>query len=363
MSEGTGSRAVRNIIAAAVSALNVDEDDDFEHVVNHARRSFRPKSRSTPKGKTKWKKKILLLRRANADFCPSAAEIKYLTDCGLEKVGQGMLILLPNRDIPERVAVRHMSEERNITEVPIEATQSTNITPVLQQRITDTRITNTPTLYQDDTLDDNWDDTTSVDSVPLSLPTISSEEHVVLSFDRNNVVSNMFGYYKDPSVIDKTPIASFNNETGADAGGLTKEVPNTDHTTPQTGRGPNCTGTECNARHAFPFSPSDWLNLDTSPLLVTPERANTPSPQRDLYASRLLELVPAPEEPFSQSKKQDDTLINLPTFINVDTPNSADQLSKQIDQCDQEDQECTDDESSSAEEADEAIDQLRKLRD
>ncbi|GLV61328.1 hypothetical protein CBL_21151, partial [Carabus blaptoides fortunei] len=42
------------------------------------------------------------------------------------------------------------------------------------------------------------------------------------------------------------------------------------------------------------------------------------------------------EEPFSQSKKQDDTLINLPTLIN---------------------------QSSSAEEADEAIDQLRKLRD
>ncbi|GLV33402.1 hypothetical protein CBL_20147 [Carabus blaptoides fortunei] len=223
MSEGTGSRTVRNIIAAAVSALNVDEDDDFERVVNYTRRSFRPKSRSTPKRKTKWKKKILLLRRANADFCPSAAEIKYLTDCGLEKVGQGMLILLPNRDIPERVTVRHMSEERNITEVPIEAPQSTNITPVLQQRITDTRITNTRTLYQDDTLDDIWDDTTSVDSVPLSLPTISSEEHVDFSFDRNNVVSNMFGYYKDPSVIDKTPIVSFNNETGADAGGLTKE--------------------------------------------------------------------------------------------------------------------------------------------
>lgn len=83
MSEATGSRAVRNIIAAAVSALNVDEDDDFERVVNHTRRSFRPKSRSTPKRKTNWKKKILLLRRANADFCPSAAEIKYLTDCGL----------------------------------------------------------------------------------------------------------------------------------------------------------------------------------------------------------------------------------------------------------------------------------------
>ncbi|GLV45979.1 uncharacterized protein CBL_02929 [Carabus blaptoides fortunei] len=43
-----------------------------------------------------------------------------------------------------------------------------------------------------------------------------------------------------------------------------------------------------------PFSPSDWLNLDTSPLLVTLERANTPSPQRDLYAPRLLELAPAP---------------------------------------------------------------------
>ncbi|GLV33323.1 hypothetical protein CBL_08593, partial [Carabus blaptoides fortunei] len=59
------------------------------------------------------------------------------------------------------------------------------------------------------------------------------------------------------------------------------------------------------------------------------------------------------EKPFSQSKKQDDTIINLPTLINVDKPNSADQPSKQIDQCDQE---CTDDESSSAEEADEAID-------
>ncbi|GLV46076.1 hypothetical protein CBL_05162 [Carabus blaptoides fortunei] len=69
------------------------------------------------------------------------------------------------------------------------------------------------------------------------------------------------------------------------------------------------------------------------------------------------------EKPFSQSKKQDDTIINLPTLINVDKPNSADQPSTQIDQCDQEDQECTDDESSSAEEADEAIDQLRKLRD
>ncbi|GLV39519.1 hypothetical protein CBL_09595 [Carabus blaptoides fortunei] len=57
------------------------------------------------------------------------------------------------------------------------------------------------------------------------------------------------------------------------------------------------------------------------------------------------------EKPFSQSKKQDDTIINLPTLINVDKPNSADQPSKQIDQCDQEDQEFTDDESSSAEEA------------
>ncbi|GLV33552.1 hypothetical protein CBL_21374, partial [Carabus blaptoides fortunei] len=82
MSEGTGSRAVQNFIAAAVSALNVGEDD-FERVVNRTRRSFRPKSRSTPKRKTKWKKKIILLRSANADFCPSAAEIKYLTDCGL----------------------------------------------------------------------------------------------------------------------------------------------------------------------------------------------------------------------------------------------------------------------------------------
>lgn len=45
-----------------------------------------------------------------------------------------------------------------------------------------------------------------------------------MSFDRNNVVSNMFEYYKDPTVVDKTPIVSFNNETGADAGGLTKEV-------------------------------------------------------------------------------------------------------------------------------------------
>lgn len=91
-----------------------------------------------------------------------------------ENVGQGIIILLPNRDIPERVAVRHMSEERNISEVPIEATQSTNITPVLQHRITDTRNTNTPTLHQDDyntlgILDDNWEDVTSVDSVSLSM--------------------------------------------------------------------------------------------------------------------------------------------------------------------------------------------------
>ncbi|GLV38514.1 hypothetical protein CBL_05130 [Carabus blaptoides fortunei] len=59
--------------------------------------------------------------------------------------------------------------------------------------------------------------------------------------------------------------------------------------------------------------------------------------------------------------KLDDTLINLPALINVDTPNSAGQLSKEIDQCDQE--HCIDDESSSAEEADDAIDQLRNLRD
>ncbi|GLV38150.1 hypothetical protein CBL_10117 [Carabus blaptoides fortunei] len=78
-----------------------------------------------------------------------------------------MLFLLRNRDIPERVPVRHMSEERNVTEVP----QITNITPIQQQRIISTRITNTPTLHQAAyiTLDDNWDDMPPVDSVSLNI--------------------------------------------------------------------------------------------------------------------------------------------------------------------------------------------------
>ncbi|GLV31393.1 hypothetical protein CBL_10772 [Carabus blaptoides fortunei] len=72
-----------------------------------------------------------------------------------------------------------------------------------------------------------------------------------------------------------------------------------------------------------PFSPSDWLYLDTSLLLVTPERANTPSPQRDLYAPRLLELAPAPMLSESTKKNRMYQLFcsaSSPTRIKEATP-------------------------------------------
>ncbi|KAF5275901.1 hypothetical protein FQR65_LT04140 [Abscondita terminalis] len=82
------TNAVRQIIAAANNAL-LEDDDDFEQVVSHTRRSFRRRHQNprTPrKGRRTcniFKRRTLLLRRANVDYCPIKTELETLTSYGL----------------------------------------------------------------------------------------------------------------------------------------------------------------------------------------------------------------------------------------------------------------------------------------
>lgn len=79
------ANSVRRIIAAAANALREDDEDDFEQVIQHTRRTFRrgqrPQRGRKPSGV--FKMKTLLLRRANSDFLPIKTECELLTSCGL----------------------------------------------------------------------------------------------------------------------------------------------------------------------------------------------------------------------------------------------------------------------------------------
>lgn len=77
----------REIITAAVHALREDEEDNFEEIVDRTRQSFRPRRYTTirrgRKSTSFFKRKTLLVRRANVDYCPIKAESDMLTSYGL----------------------------------------------------------------------------------------------------------------------------------------------------------------------------------------------------------------------------------------------------------------------------------------
>ncbi|CAH0562834.1 unnamed protein product [Brassicogethes aeneus] len=303
MAENTGTRAVRTILNAAMTAFD-DDTDDFQEVVSHTRASFRRRqsgtsSRRTPTRNRIWKKKILLLRRSNADFGPSQFEIQHLTNSGLgisaesplinrnwslneleqyiyslypnaplqltgftyaklnrqrkitklsasienveqlkDAICQGMMILVPNRDLPEtnitnivnggnngngltghdqsRVSntVNARSEAVNITR------NSTNRSPALSYR-RPPRENSIQNLYSDS--EDDEDIQGNLGSIEFP-ELVEDPDIVYLEIRRDRIIEQMFEFYEDPNITQKQIIVTFFDEAGVDQGGLTKEL-------------------------------------------------------------------------------------------------------------------------------------------
>lgn len=80
-------------IAANAANKSTQEEQDFSSLVQATRRNFRrnltPSPRRGRKRKTTFKRKLVLMKLAHADFFPTNAELKYLKQRGL-----GMVYLL-----------------------------------------------------------------------------------------------------------------------------------------------------------------------------------------------------------------------------------------------------------------------------
>ncbi|CAH1107882.1 unnamed protein product [Psylliodes chrysocephalus] len=152
----TGSLAVSSALLRATAMTN--SDDDFETLLQSTRRAFRPNNLINKPGRKKakqFKRCVMLLRRSNVDFLPSQSEIEFLTDRGLEnaidlfeKLGQGMLVIVPNRDLPVELRLTNNmvineveSNQINREETIIEATTQANIP---RRNVNDTHTENEP---------------------------------------------------------------------------------------------------------------------------------------------------------------------------------------------------------------------------
>ncbi|KAF5308924.1 hypothetical protein FQR65_LT00006 [Abscondita terminalis] len=178
-------------ISNAVNLLQSDsDDDDFSRVVQQTRRSFRrAASSSGRKKKDLWKKKILLLKRANADFFLLRQKSNFYQ----------------HQDMIDRVA--SANSDVNITD---------DDTTSIQRTATSATITVDHEILSSEE---------EVDIEDIGIPIISDEDTMpTLLFNRDNVVQEMFEHYKDENLPTQRPQIIFEHETGADCGGLTKEV-------------------------------------------------------------------------------------------------------------------------------------------
>ncbi|KAK4883437.1 hypothetical protein RN001_006756 [Aquatica leii] len=291
VSDDDMANAVHQIIAAASNALH--EDDDFQQVVSHTRRSFRRRSQpqqASKRGRRScgfFKRKTLLLRRANADYGPIKAECEMLTSCGLgysdiepkylldwnmdemedyifslypkvplqlvgfrlgrmdrqkkifcidvdnvislkEVIGQSQIVIIPNRDLPLNLPPDSNNLEQAKEPVTI-LTSELSPSPRLTSQIPNRAVTAVtqdivePVYHEYEYL--NHFEVSNDNDLLLAIPTLDENaEVVIVNVTRANCIHEMLNYYKDESITQKNLSVFFKDEDGIDGGGLTKEL-------------------------------------------------------------------------------------------------------------------------------------------